>query len=173
LNLGFWKEERGANILDSGAHFYEVYETSDQKYVAVGAVEAKFYELLLDGLGLADVELPAQMERSQWPAMKERFATIFGSKTRDEWTMIFRDVDACVTPVLSPREAATHPYNTARGVFVTDVALQPQPAPRFSKTPGAISQPPRSAGAGTREGLRSWGVDEQRQTVLRDAGAFG
>ena len=173
LNLGLWKEERGMNILDSGAHFYEVYETSDQKYVAVGAVEAKFYEALLVGLGLADVDLPSQMDRSQWPAMKERFATLFGSKTRDEWSLIFRDVDACVTPVLSPREAATHPFNTARDVFATDDVVQPQPAPRFSKTPGAIRQPPRSAGAGTREGLRSWGVDEERQTALRDAGAFG
>jgi alpha-methylacyl-CoA racemase len=173
LNLGLWKEERGMNILDSGAHFYEVYETSDQKYVAVGAVEAKFYEALLVGLGLADVDLPSQMDRSQWPAMKERFATLFGSKTRDEWSLIFRDVDACVTPVLSPREAATHSFNTARNVFVTDDVVQPQPAPRFSKTPGAIRQPPRSAGAGTREGLRSWGVDEERQTALRDAGAFG
>jgi alpha-methylacyl-CoA racemase len=173
LNLGLWKEERGMNILDSGAHFYEVYETSDQKYVAVGAVEAKFYEALLVGLGLAGVDLPSQMDRSQWPAMKERFATLFGSRTRDEWSLIFRDVDACVTPVLSPREAATHPFNTARDVFATDDVVQPQPAPRFSKTPGAIRQPPRSAGAGTREGLRSWGVGEARQTTLRDAGAFG
>jgi alpha-methylacyl-CoA racemase len=173
LNMGFWKEERGVNILDSGAHFYEVYETSDAKYVAVGAVESKFYEALLEGLGLAGVDLPEQLERTQWPAMKERFGAIFLTKTRDEWTAIFRDVDACVTPVLSPREAAHHPYNAERDVFATRDVVQPQPAPRFSKTPGTVRLPPRTAGAGTREGLLSWGVSEERQASLRDAGAFG
>jgi alpha-methylacyl-CoA racemase len=173
LNMGFWKEERGVNILDSGAHFYEVYETSDEKYVAVGAVEAKFYDALLEGLGLSDVDLPTQLDRAAWPAMKERFRVIFQTKTRDEWTAIFRDVDACVTPVLTPREAASHPYNTQRDVFDTVDVIQPQPAPRFSKTPGAIRQPPRPAGAGTREGLLSWGISEERQALLRDAGAFG
>jgi alpha-methylacyl-CoA racemase len=173
LNMGFWKEERGVNILDSGAPFYEVYETRDERYVAVGAVEAKFYQALLDGLGLGGVELPGQMDRSHWPAMKQRFGQLFATKTRDEWTAIFSDVDACVTPVLSPREAATHPYNTERDVFAIADVLQPQPAPRFSKTPGAIQQPPQAAGSGTREGLLSWGVDEQRQSSLRAAGAFG
>jgi alpha-methylacyl-CoA racemase len=173
LNMGFWKEERGVNILDSGAHFYEVYETSDHKYVAVGAVEDKFYAELLEGLGLGNVELPAQMDRASWPAMKERFATVFASRTRDEWTSIFATVDACVSPVLSPREAAAHPFNTERDVFTTNDVIQPQPAPRFSKTPGMIQSPPRSPGAGTREGLLNWGIDEQRQASLRAAGAFG
>jgi len=173
LNMGFWKEERGVNILDSGAHFYEVYETSDHKYVAVGAVEAKFYAELLEGLGLGNVELPAQMDRASWPAMKERFATVFASRTRDGWTSIFAAVDACVSPVLSPREAAAHPFNTERDVFTTNDVIQPHPAPRFSKTPGMIQSPPRSPGAGTREGLLNWGIDEQRQASLRAAGAFG
>jgi alpha-methylacyl-CoA racemase len=173
LNMGLWKEERGVNILDSGAHFYEVYETSDHKYVAVGAVEAKFYAALLDGLGLGDAALPAQMDRASWPEMKERFATIFAGKSRDEWTNVFGDVDACVTPVLSPREATVHHFNTARGVFLTHDVVQPQPAPRFSKTPGMIQSPPRSPGAGTREGLLNWGIDEPRQALLRAAGAFG
>jgi len=173
LNMGFWKEERGVNILDSGAHFYEVYETSDHKYMAVGAVEAKFYAALLEGLELSEVELPAQMDRASWPAMKQRFITIFAGKTRDEWTNIFAGVDACVTPVLSPREAAAHPYNSARDVFDTSDAIQPQTAPRFSKTPGKIQSPPRSPGAGTKEGLLNWGIDEQRQASLRAAGAFG
>jgi alpha-methylacyl-CoA racemase len=105
--------------------------------------------------------------------MKERFGAIFLTKTRDEWTEIFRDANACVTPVLSPREAAHHPYNTERLVFATDDVVQPQPAPRFSKTPGAVRLPPRLAGAGTREGLLGWGVSEERQASLRDAGAFG
>jgi alpha-methylacyl-CoA racemase len=100
-------------------------------------------------------------------------ASIFGAKTRDEWTEHFVGVDACVTPVLSPREAARHPYNAERNVFVTDGVPQPQPAPRFSKTPGEIRQPPRAAGSGTHEGLSGWGVNDDRQAALRAAGAFG
>jgi alpha-methylacyl-CoA racemase len=173
LNSGYWLEERGVNILDTGAHFYEVYETSDQRYVAVGAIEAKFYAELLVGLGLTDETLPAQMDRSSWPEMKTRLSTIFVTKTRDEWTEVFSDVDACVTPVLSPREAARHPYNTERQVFGVDDVVQPQPAPRFSRTPGAIVRPPGAAGSGTREGLASWGIDDERQAALREAGAFG
>ena len=173
LNSGYWLEERGVNILDTGAHFYEVYETSDQRYVAVGAIEAKFYAELLVGLGLTDETLPAQMDRSSWPEMKTRLSAIFATKTRDEWTEAFADVDACVTPVLSPREAARHPYNTERQVFGVDDVVQPQPAPRFSRTPGAIVRPPGAAGSGTREGLASWGIDDERQVALREAGAFG
>ncbi len=173
MNAGLWHEERGANLLDSGAPFYEVYETKDDRYVAVGAIEAKFYEELLHGLGIASSELPAQYDRESWPATKERFAATFREKTRDEWTAIFGDVDACVTPVLSPREAAHHPYNTARGVFDLEGDVQPNPAPRLSKTPGAIGRSPGKAGAGTREGLRSWGIDIVRQEELRASGAFG
>jgi alpha-methylacyl-CoA racemase len=169
LNVGFWHEERGVNILDSGAHFYEVYETSDQKYVAVGAVEAKFYDELLQGLGLASSELPEQMDRTQWPAMKDRFAAIFAAKTRDEWTSIFAEVDACVTPVLSPREAARHPYNTEREVFAIDPVIQPNPAPRFSKTPGSIGE---NAATEPAESLRRWGLSDERLASLRDRGAF-
>ena len=173
LNSGNWHEERGVNLLDSGAPFYEVYETSDHGYVAVGAIEAKFYVALLEGLGLDGADLPAQMDRAQWPAMKERFAGLFAARTRDEWTAAFADLDACVAPVLSPREAAHHPYNTEREVFATDDVVQPRPAPRFSRTPGAISRPPRAAGSGTREGLASWGIGDERQSALREAGAFG
>ena len=173
INSGNWREERGVNFLDTGAHFYEVYETKDHKYVAVGAIEAKFYDELLRGLGLMDEELPAQMDRDQWSAMKGRFAAIFATRTRDDWTGVFGDLDACVTPVLSPVEAVHHPYNTKRNVFVTDPVVQPQPAPRFSKTPGVIRQPPRAPGAGTSEGLASWGISEERQSVLLEAGAFG
>jgi alpha-methylacyl-CoA racemase len=105
--------------------------------------------------------------------MREQFAVIFAQKTRDEWTAIFADVDACVTPVLSSREAANHPYNTSRDVFTTDGVVQPQPAPRFSKSPGAVGQAPGKPGSGTRSGLASWGVDEVRQEALRAQGAFG
>ena len=173
MNAGLWHEERGSNLLDTGAPFYEVYETKDRRFVAVGAIEVKFYQELLRGLGFEDTDLPAQFERDSWPATKERFATRFREKTRDEWTEVFQDVDACVTPVLSPREATTHPYNTARGVFSLDGDVQPQPAPRFSKTPGAIGRSPGKAGSGTREGLLAWGIDRQRQEALRAQGAFG
>jgi alpha-methylacyl-CoA racemase len=173
MNAGFWHEERGANLLDTGAPFYEVYETKDRQYVAVGAIEAQFFEELRHGLGFEPSELADQFDRASWPATKELFAARFREKTRDEWTEIFRDVDACVTPVLSPREAAHHPYNTAREVFVVDGAVQPRPAPRFSKTPGAIAQSPTRAGAGTREGLAKWGINLDRQEALRAEGAFG
>ncbi len=173
MNSGYWLAERGVNLLDSGAHFYEVYETSDQRYVAVGAIEPQFYAELLDGLNLVGDELPPQMDREQWPLMKERFSAIFATRTRDEWAAIFADRDACVSPVLSPREAASHPHNVARQVFTTEGPLAPQPAPRFSKTPGAIGTPPRAAGSGTREGLLSWGISESRVDELRANGAFG
>jgi alpha-methylacyl-CoA racemase len=173
MNGGFWTEERGVNLLDTGAHFYEVYETSDARYVAVGAIEPKFYRELLDGLGLLEVALPDQGDRAQWPAMKERFATIFRTKTRDEWTSIFEQRDACVTPVLSPSEAVTHPYNVARAVYVSGDAPQPSPAPRFSATPSSIGAPPLAAGSGTREGLAAWGIDGAHFEELHTAGAFG
>ncbi len=173
LNAGYWTEERGVNILDSGAHFYEVYETSDGRFVAVGAIESKFYDELLLGLGLSADDLPPQMDRTKWPEMKERFAQLFRTKTRDDWTEIFADADACVTPVLSPSEAARHPYNTSRGVFTNEGATQPNPAPRFSKTPGIVSSPPRKPGSGTRQGLLAWGVNEERLAALRAEGAFG
>ncbi len=173
MNAGFWHEERGSNLLDTGAPFYEVYETKDHRYVAVGAIEARFYDELLRGLGIDASDLPAQFDRDAWPTTKERFADAFRKKSRDEWTEVFAEVDACVTPVLSPREAAQHRYNTERNVFSLEGDIQPQPAPRFSKTPGAIGRSPGKAGSGTREGLLSWGIDTQRQDELRADGAFG
>ncbi len=172
MNAGLWREERGVNILDTGAHFYEVYEASDGKYVAVGAIERQFYEELLAGLGLSGVELPSQMDRDQWPAMKERFAAIFATKTRDEWTTIFDGTDACVSPVLSPSEAREHPHNQQRQTFASG-ELAPSPAPRFSRTPGEISRGATTPGSQTREGLARWGVSNERITMLRDAGALG
>jgi len=172
LDAGLWQEERGTNLLDTGAHFYEVYETSDGKYVAVGAIEPQFYTELLKGLGLNADDLPRQMDRTQWPALKQKFATLFLSKTREQWTDIFEGVDACVTPVLSPREAAEHPHNVARNTFSRDGVLQPNPAPRFSLTPGSISSSPQPPGAGTAAGLSAWGVTPERQQVLREDSAF-
>lgn len=173
MNAGYWLEEREANLLDGGAHFYDVYETRDARFMAVGAIEAKFYAELLKGLAIDGADVPDQMDRVRWPEMKQRMAGIFLTKTRDEWTTIFAEVDACVTPVLSPSEAARHPYNVARGVFSLDGVVQPRPAPRFSRTPGGVRDAPRAPGSGTREGLRRWGVDEERQSELRRRGAFG
>jgi alpha-methylacyl-CoA racemase len=112
---GMWKEERGTNLLDTGAHFYEVYETSDGGYMALGAIEPQFYAALLRGLELEGEDLPDQMDREAWPQMKERFAALFATKTRDEWTAVFEGTDACVAPVLSPWEAPSHPHLRARG----------------------------------------------------------
>ena len=148
---GLWNDERGANMLDTGAPFYEVYETSDGKWMAVGGIEAQFYAELIRGLGLeGDSSFPSQMSRDQWSAMKARFAEIFKSKTRDEWSAIFDGTDACVVPVLSPWEAHLHPHNVARSTFVeVNGTVQPAPAPRFSRTPSAISKPPSPPGADT------------------------
>jgi alpha-methylacyl-CoA racemase len=172
--FGWWEEKRGSNILDTGAHFYEVYETSDGKYFAVGAIEARFYAELLDGLGLADAELPDQNDRAHWPAMKERFAGIFATKSRDEWNEIFDGTDACAAPVLSPFEAHLHPHNQARDTFVeVDGVVQPGPAPRFSRTPSSVSRPASPPGADTDEALSAWGVEEAAIAKLREAGAIG
>jgi alpha-methylacyl-CoA racemase len=166
INVGFWHEGRGTNLLDTGAHFYEVYETSDHQFMAVGAIEAKFYAQLLQGLGLESSGLPPQMDRAQWPAMKERFAAVFATKSRDEWTSVFDDLDACVTPVLTSREAASHPYNTERDVFLGE-PVQPAPAPRFSRTPGVI-RPALSMS----DALAEWGVSAERVEALRGNGVL-
>ncbi len=170
---GIWQEARGTNLLDTGAHFYEVYETSDGGYVGVGAIESQFYAELLRLLGLEGEDLPAQMDRDQWPAMKERFAAIFAGRTRDEWAELFAGTDACVAPVLSPAEAPDHPHNRARGTF-TEVAgvVQPAPAPRFSATPSSIRRPPPNPGQHGDEALGEWGLDEGEIAALRSAGAI-
>jgi alpha-methylacyl-CoA racemase len=110
---GWWRDERGANLLDTGAPFYEVYETQDRKYLAVGAIEPQFYAALLAGMGLDPDSLPAQMDRARWPEMKRLFADVLRKKTRAQWTAIFAGTDACVTPVLSPTEAAEHAHSRA------------------------------------------------------------
>jgi alpha-methylacyl-CoA racemase len=171
--LGWWYEERGVNILDTGSHFYETYETADGKYFAIGAIEPQFYAELLKVLGLDPADLPPQQDRDQWPAMKERFAAIFKTATRDEWTERFAGSDACGAPVLSPWEAHLHPHNAARRTFVeVEGVVQPAPAPRFSRTPSSISRPPPVAGQDTDEALGAWGVDDERIASLRKAGAI-
>jgi alpha-methylacyl-CoA racemase len=173
-HMGLWRGPRGTNLLDTGAHFYEVYETSDGLHMAVGAIEPQFYAELLRILGLsADARFQAHMDQARWPELKAELTKIFRSKTRDEWSRLFEGSDACVSPVLSPHEAAKHPHNQARGTFVTrDGALQAAPAPRFSRTPGAIQRPPAVPGAHTDEALRSWGFDEAELAALRARGAI-
>jgi alpha-methylacyl-CoA racemase len=174
LAAGFSTEARGANLLDTGAHFYEVYETSDGRYVAVGAIEPRFYAALLDGLNMDQRELPHQMDRDSWPQMKERFAAAFALKTRDEWTTHFEGTEACVAPVLSPLEAMDHPHNVARGTFVEVGGVrQPGPAPRFSRTPSAVASPPEQPGRSTTSALRRWGIDRGRVDALLASGALG
>jgi alpha-methylacyl-CoA racemase len=172
--MGIWNDERGTNLLDTGAYFYEVYETADGKYVSIGSLEPQFYATLLDKLGLADdPSMPRQHDRSQWPAMKERFAEIFRTKTRDEWCELLEGTDACFAPVLSMAEAPRHPHNEHRGTFVTrNGVVQPAPAPRFSRTPAEIQRPPAFPGQHTDEALVEWGFDPDRVAELRRAGAI-
>jgi alpha-methylacyl-CoA racemase len=173
MSSGIWKEARGTNLLDTGAHFYEVYETSDGGYFAIGAIEPQFYAELLRRLGLEGEDLPDQMDREAWPAMKERFSALFAGKTRKEWEVIFEGSDACAAPVLSPLEAPHHPHIAARGTF-TEVAgvVQPAPAPRFGGTPGSIRNPPPNPGQHGDEALTDWGLDASEVVALRESGAI-
>jgi len=155
---GNWSDSRGANVLDSGAPWYDTYATKDGKFVAIGAIEPKFYVELLDRLGLAGEALPEQNDRAGWPALRERFAAAFRTHTRDEWCHILEDSDACFAPVLTFREAAAHPHAIARRAHITiDGVTQPAPAPRLSRTPGAARSGPPERGAGGREALKDWG----------------
>ena len=172
--LGLWTDGRGTNTLDSGAYFYEVYETSDGKWFAVGAIEQQFHAKLLELLGLDAKDLPAQNDRSSWPEMKQRLAAIFKTKTRDEWAAIFEGTDGCGAPVLSPWEAHEHEHNRLRGTFVeVDGIVQPGPAPRFGRTPAGVSRPPSLPGADTEEALADWGISAERINSLRELGAIG
>jgi alpha-methylacyl-CoA racemase len=170
---GIWQDERGTNLLDTGAHFYEVYECADGGYFGVGAIEPQFYAELMRLLGLGDEDLSTQMDRTTWPAMKARFATIFATRTRVEWEGVFAGTDACAAPVLSPAEAPDHPHNKVRGTF-TEVAgvVQPAPAPRFLSTPGAIRRPPPHPGQHGDEALADWGLSDAQVAGLRSSGAI-
>ena len=137
LGNGQWQDERGVNLLDSGTHFYDTYETSDGKWISLGSIEPQFYGLLLEKTGLAgDPDFAQQMNPAQWGPLKARMTALILTKTRDEWCAIMDDTDICFAPVLSLREAPKHRHNVARGTFVEDGGMvQPAPAPRFSATP--------------------------------------
>ncbi|MDA8311997.1 MAG: CaiB/BaiF CoA-transferase family protein [Actinomycetota bacterium] len=163
---GDWQPARGVNLLDTGAPFYEVYETADGGHMAVGALEPQFFAALLDGLGLREEDVGPQFDRARWPEMKARFRGVFRTKTRSEWAAVFEGRDACVAPVLAPWEAPDHPHNRARSTFVVhDGRPQPGAVPRFSRTPAALRHAP-----GTKEALGYWGVAEEAFETLTRSG---
>ena len=169
--MGLWSDRRGANLLDTGAPFYEVYETSDGGYLAVGAIEPHFYAEFLDLLEL-EGEIPEQLDALSWPEMKQRIAARVKERTRLQWEGKFAGSDACVAPVLTMGEAPDHPHHRARQTFIrVDGVVQPAPGPRFDRTPGEISGPPPFAGQHTDELLAGFGFDEEEQAALRDAAA--
>jgi len=170
--MGVWQPDRGTNMLDTGAHFYDVYATKDSKYVSIGSIEPQFYALLLEHIGLAGEELPAQMDRGKWAELKVRVAEIFKTRTRDEWTEIMEGTDICYAPVLDLDEAPNHPHIKHRKTFVEAAGVvQPAPAPRFSRTAPELVRPPSFEGQHTAEVLADFGFDQERIQALRDAKA--
>jgi alpha-methylacyl-CoA racemase len=142
-DTGVWTDERGTNMLDGGAPYYDTYECADGRYVSVGAIEPQFYAAMLAGLGLNPADLPGQNDRSRWPELRDRFTEAFASKDRDHWAKVFADSDACVTPVLAFGEVESEPHITERNTFYeVNGGLQPRPAPRFSRT---APETPRAA----------------------------
>jgi alpha-methylacyl-CoA racemase len=171
LSMGVWGD-RGTNMLDTGAPFYDVYECADGEYISLGSIEPQFYAELLRITGLDQEELPKQMDRSQWPKMKLKIAETIRSKTRDQWVELMEGTDVCFAPVLSPSEACAHPHNVERETFVEVAGVkQPAPAPRFSRTPGVIDGPPPHPGEHTEEVLSSWGFSENEIQNLRNIDA--
>jgi alpha-methylacyl-CoA racemase len=139
---GRWTEQRESNFLDGGAHFYGVYQCSCGRFISIGSIEPQFYALLRQKAGLTDADFDAQMDRKSWPALKQKLAKVFKSKTRDEWCTIMEGTDICFAPVLTIHEAPRHPHMAARKIFVERHGVtQPAPAPRFSRTPSAIREP--------------------------------
>jgi len=166
-----WSETRGENVLDTGAPWYDVYKTKDGKYVAIGSIETKFYEELLVRLGLRDRNLPAQHDRKGWPALRKAFSDRFLEKSREEWCAVFDGSDACFAPVLTFSEARAHPHNTARHAFVHSGKVdQPAPAPRYSRTPGAIRRAPPERGEGGGQALLDWGFSGAEIEKLKSSG---
>jgi alpha-methylacyl-CoA racemase len=168
---GTWSDERGTNLFDSGAPFYDVYQARDGTFVSVGAIEPKFYDELVDALGLDREQMYPQHDRAQWPARKQRIAEVIKTRARAEWTEHMAGRDACFAPVLAPGEAPAHPHNRERRSFVkVGGDLQPAPAPRFSRTPAAVPSPTPLPGEHTDAVLRSCGFSARRVASLREAG---
>jgi len=171
-NMGGMSDERGTNLLDTGAPFYDAYETSDGKWVSIGSIEPQFYAELLSRLGIDPEGLPGQNDRAGWPAMRARFTAIFASKTRDEWTALLEGTDVCFGPILTMTEAAEHPHIKERGTVVNyhDI-LQPAPAPRFSRTEAEIQGPAVPPGHDTDAVLASFGFSPEEIVALTESGA--
>ncbi len=164
---GSWDAEVGTNLLDTGAHFYNVYETKDNRYISIGPIEHRFYIQLLDKLGLDESDLPPQMEKQHWPEMKARFTTIFKTKSLSEWEALLSGTDVCYAPILSLTEAQQHPHHQSREAFTAiGDFVQPSPVPRFSETPGAIQYPSPVPGDHTRDGLKAWGFSDAEIDTL-------
>jgi alpha-methylacyl-CoA racemase len=169
---GLWRDRRAANILDGAAPFYTTYRTADDRHIAVGALEPRFYVALLEGMGLEAASLPDRDDRSSWAELSEIFAGVFAARSRDDWVTRFAPLDACVAPVLTLDEASGHPHNVARSSFVAiEGVVQPAPAPRFSATPTTIGSGPVRPGQDTSEVLASLGFSEGRISKLRQVGA--
>ncbi len=164
----FDENQRGTNLLDTGAHFYDVYQCADGEYISIGSIEPQFYSELLRLAGLDDdPEFVKQMDKSAWPHLKQRLSDLFATKTRHEWCSLMEATDVCFAPVLTMSEAAEHPHNVARRTFVEiGGTMQPAPAPRFSRTTAEVTMPPAHPGQHTAEILRDWGFDAARIDAL-------
>jgi len=172
-SMGMMSDETGTNLFDGGAPFYNVYETRDGRYVSVASVEPHFYALLLEKIGLDPDELPGQYDEAHWPEMRERFAEVFRSRTRDEWSAILEGTDACYAPVLTLAEAREYPHNRERGVFLEGRPTpELAPTPRMSLTPGEPGQSPAWPGADTDAVLAEAGFSEDEVSALREAGTI-
>jgi alpha-methylacyl-CoA racemase len=170
---GVWSIERGSNLTDGGAPFYDIYETRDGLFVSVGAVESRFFRELLERLGVADASLPAQADRQGWAMIRRKLAETFKSRTREEWCAVLEGTDACFAPVLDMDECPKHPHHVARKAHVElDGVLHPAPAPRFSATPSAIRKAPSAPGEDTTDALREWGFSTNEIASLKRAGAI-
>jgi alpha-methylacyl-CoA racemase len=169
----FDEHHRGVNLLDTGAHFYDVYRCADGKFISIGSIEPQFYAELMRLTGLQDdPEFAHQNDKDLWPHLKTRLETLFVHKTRDEWCALMEHTDVCFAPVLTMEEAAAHPHNQARHTFVeVGGVVQPAPAPRFSRTEPEIASPPAHPGQHTREVLLDWGLPAERIDKLFELGA--
>ncbi len=170
--MGQWTQQRGSNLLDGGAHFYDTYACLDGKYLSIGPIEPQFYALFLEKAGITDPDFKAQWAREEWPALKEKLTAVLLTKTRDEWCALMEGTDACVAPVLDMEEAPRHPHNLARQTFIeVNGVTQPAPAPRFSRTPAGKPTPP-TPGASGEDVLADWGFPADAIATLLAAGAI-
>ena len=171
--MGIWGSDRGTNMLDGGAHFYDAYECADGKWISVGSIEPQFYALLLEKCVITDPNFQNQMDRDNWPQLKTKIVEIFKSKSRDEWCELMEGSDVCFAPVLSLDEAPEHPHNKSRETFIEiDGVVQPAPAPRFSRTPTGRPEPPPKAGEHTDQVLAAWGFSEEEIADLKSKQAI-